>query len=100
MIKVMCAKAELIPAQVPADERVFSYFKGAKRAGVGTIANRWHGSLKGVGFDLQQRFGILYSFALRYVARIYQALEKQVQMAGPGIFSLRLDCAIQISGYR
>lgn len=46
MIKVMCAKAELIPAQVPADGRVFSYFKGAKRAGVGTIANRWHGALK------------------------------------------------------
>lgn len=50
MIKVMCAKAELIPAQVPADGRVFSYFKGAKRAGVGTIANRWHGALKRSGF--------------------------------------------------
>lgn len=50
MIKVMCAKAELIPAQIPADERVFSYFKGAKRAGVGTIANRWHGALKRGGF--------------------------------------------------
>ena len=50
MIKVMCAKAELIPAQVPADERVFSYFKGAKRAGIGTIANRWHGALKRGGF--------------------------------------------------
>ncbi|MVY05304.1 hypothetical protein GQF59_30915, partial [Escherichia coli] len=50
MIKVICAKPERIPAQVSADELVFSYFKSVKRAGVGTIANRWHGVLKRGGF--------------------------------------------------
>ena len=50
MNKVMCSQADRIPQQLQADERVFSYFKGARRDGVGTIANRWHGSLKRSGF--------------------------------------------------
>ena len=50
MNKVLCSKAERIPQQLQADERVFSYFKGAHRNGVGAIANRWHGSLKRSGF--------------------------------------------------
>lgn len=50
MNKVLCSKVENIPQLLQTDERVFSYFKGAGRDGVGTIANRWHGSLKRAGF--------------------------------------------------
>ncbi len=50
MIKVLCSKPEKIPQLLQADERVFSYFKGASRDGVGAIANRWHRSLERIGF--------------------------------------------------
>lgn len=50
MNKILCSTAERIPQQLQANERVFSYFKGAKRNGVGAIANRWHGTLKRAGF--------------------------------------------------
>lgn len=51
MNKVLCSKAERIPQQLQAEEQVFSYFKGAGRKGVGTIANRWRGSLERAGFQ-------------------------------------------------
>ncbi|QKZ04870.1 Qat anti-phage system QueC-like protein QatC [Pseudomonas eucalypticola] len=50
MIKVICARAEQLPAELQPGERAFSYFKSARRAGVGTIAKGWHGSLKRKGF--------------------------------------------------
>lgn len=50
MIKVICTTVPLLPAQLAPDERAFTYFKGARRAGVGTIGNRWYGSLTRLGF--------------------------------------------------
>lgn len=100
MIKVMCAKAELIPAQIPADERVFSYFKGAKRAGVGTIANRWHGALKRGGFRPSTEIWDFVQFCLAVCSADLSSPRRTSADAGPGIFSLRLGCAIQINGYR
>lgn len=50
MIKVICARADQLPAELQPGERAFSYFKSARREGVGTIAKGWHGSLKRKGF--------------------------------------------------
>lgn len=46
MIKIICTTVARLPAQLAADERAFTYFKSARREGVGTIASGWHGSLK------------------------------------------------------
>lgn len=51
MNKILCSKVESIPQHLQPGERVFSYFKSAKRNDVGAIANRWHGSLKRAGFQ-------------------------------------------------
>ena len=50
MIKVICTSLDHLPAQLREDERAFTYFKSARRDGVGTIAKSWHGSLKRKGF--------------------------------------------------
>lgn len=50
MIKVICTSVDRLPAQLAEGERAFTYFKGARREGVGTIASSWHGSLKRRGF--------------------------------------------------
>lgn len=50
MIKVLCTSVEHLPEQLTPDERAFTFFKSAKRAGVGTIAQGWRGSLKRKGF--------------------------------------------------
>jgi hypothetical protein len=50
MIKVICTTVARLPAQLGEGERAFTYFKGAKREGVGTIAKGLHGSLKRRGF--------------------------------------------------
>lgn len=49
-MKVICTTPDFLPAQLQPDEVAFSFFKSAKRVGVGTIANRWRGSLKRRGF--------------------------------------------------
>ncbi|UQI28553.1 hypothetical protein M3M50_16385 [Pseudomonas bijieensis] len=50
MIKVICTSVARLPAQLAEGERAFTYFKSARREGVGTIAKSWHGSLKRKGF--------------------------------------------------
>lgn len=50
MIKVICTSVDRLPAQLGESERAFTYFKSARREGVGTIAKSWHGSLKRKGF--------------------------------------------------
>lgn len=50
MIKVICTSVDRLPTQLAEGERAFTYFKGARREGVGTIARSWHGSLKRRGF--------------------------------------------------
>lgn len=50
MMKVLCTSVDQLPANVVDDERIFTLFKSAKRAGVGTIAQGWRGSLKRKGF--------------------------------------------------
>lgn len=50
MIKVICTSIARLPAQLAEGERAFTYFKSARREGVGTIAKSWHGSLKRKGF--------------------------------------------------
>ena len=50
MMKVLCTSAERLPAVLGADERAFTFFKSARRPGVGTIARGWRGSLKRKGF--------------------------------------------------
>lgn len=50
MIKVICTSVDRLPTQLNEGERAFTYFKGARRDGVGTIAKGWHGSLKRKGF--------------------------------------------------
>jgi hypothetical protein len=50
MMKVLCTSADHLPATLSEGERAFTLFKSAKRAGVGTIAKGWRGSLKRKGF--------------------------------------------------
>lgn len=50
MTKIICATADHIPRVLAEGERSFSFFKSAKRDGVGTIAKGWRGSLKRRGF--------------------------------------------------
>lgn len=50
MTKVLCTSVEHLPGTLENGERAFTLFKSAKRAGVGTIAQGWRGSLKRKGF--------------------------------------------------
>ena len=50
MTKVLCTTVDSLPKELSTDERVFTFFKSAKREGVGTIAKGWRGSLKRKGF--------------------------------------------------
>lgn len=50
MMKVLCTSVAQVPATLEDGERAFTLFKSAKRAGVGTIAQGWRGSLKRKGF--------------------------------------------------
>ncbi|SSW65850.1 Qat anti-phage system QueC-like protein QatC [Achromobacter agilis] len=50
MTKVLCTSVSHLPATLADGERAFTLFKSAKRAGVGTIAQGWRGSLKRKGF--------------------------------------------------
>ncbi|MBN8726976.1 MAG: hypothetical protein J0H15_04645 [Xanthomonadales bacterium] len=50
MMKVLCTSVDHLPATLAQGERAFTLFKSAKRAGVGTIAQGWRGSLKRKGF--------------------------------------------------
>lgn len=51
MMKILCTTVDHLPEQLADDERAFTLFKSAKRAGVGTIAKGWRGSLKRKGFS-------------------------------------------------
>lgn len=50
MMKVLCTAVDQLPATLEHGERVFTLFKSAKRAGIGTIAQGFRGSLKRKGF--------------------------------------------------
>ncbi|TAK94361.1 MAG: hypothetical protein EPO09_09855 [Aquabacterium sp.] len=50
MMKVLCTSVDHLPATLVDGERAFTLFRSAKRAGVGTIAQGWRGSLKRKGF--------------------------------------------------
>lgn len=50
MMKVLCTTVDALPPQLQPDEMAFTFFKSAKRPGVGTIAKGWRGSLKRRGF--------------------------------------------------
>lgn len=50
MMKFLCTSVEHLPSTLRESERAFTLFKSAKRAGVGTIAKGWRGSLKRKGF--------------------------------------------------
>ncbi|MGV2862093.1 Qat anti-phage system QueC-like protein QatC [Achromobacter sp. AGC39] len=50
MTKVLCTSVNHLPPTLADGERAFTLFKSAKRAGVGTIAQGWRGSLKRKGF--------------------------------------------------
>lgn len=50
MTKVLCTSVDHLPATLADGERAFTLFKSARRAGVGTIAQGWRGSLKRKGF--------------------------------------------------
>jgi len=50
MMKVLCTSVDHLPGTLAEGERAFTLFKSAKRAGVGTIAQGWRGSLKRKGF--------------------------------------------------
>ncbi|MGE4532370.1 Qat anti-phage system QueC-like protein QatC [Halomonas sp.] len=49
-MKVICTTVDCLPAHLADGERAFTFFKSAKRDGVGTIAKGWRGSLKRKGF--------------------------------------------------
>lgn len=49
-MKVLCTTPDYLPENLEAGEVAFTFFKSAKRAGVGTIAKAWRGSLKRRGF--------------------------------------------------
>lgn len=49
-MKVLCTTADFLPENLAAGEIAFTFFKSARRAGVGTIAKGWRGSLKRRGF--------------------------------------------------
>lgn len=49
-MKVLCTTPDFLPARLDAGELAFTYFKSARRPGVGTIAKGWRGSLKRRGF--------------------------------------------------
>jgi len=50
MMKVLCTSVDHLPATLAEGERAFTLFKSAKRAGIGTVAQGWRGSLKRRGF--------------------------------------------------
>lgn len=50
MMKVLCTSVDSLPTTLEDGERAFTLFKSAKRAGIGTIAQGWRGSLKRKGF--------------------------------------------------
>lgn len=82
MIKVICTSVERLPAQLAEGERAFTYFKGAKREGVGTIARSWHGSLKRHGFRPSPATWDFVQFCLRCVQPIYAQCAIPVPTAG------------------
>jgi 7-cyano-7-deazaguanine synthase in queuosine biosynthesis len=49
-MKVLCTTVDSLPEHLDAGEIAFTFFKSARRAGVGTIAKGWRGSLKRRGF--------------------------------------------------
>lgn len=82
MIKVICTSIARLPAQLAEGERAFTYFKSARREGVGTIAKSWHGSLKRKGFRQPLRLGTSFSSAWPSVRPIFARCAVQVLMAG------------------
>lgn len=50
MMKVICTTVDYLPEDLQEGERAFTFFKSARRRGVGTIAKGWRGSLKRRGF--------------------------------------------------
>jgi hypothetical protein len=50
MTRVLCTSVDRLPEELDPNERAFTFFKSAKREGVGTIAQSWRGSLKRKGF--------------------------------------------------
>jgi hypothetical protein len=50
MMKVLCTTVDHLPETLHDGELAFTFFKSAKRNGVGTIAKGWRGSLKRKGF--------------------------------------------------
>ncbi|VEI37128.1 Uncharacterised protein [Stutzerimonas stutzeri] len=68
MIKVICTSVARLPAQLAEGERAFTYFKSARREGVGTIAQSWHGSLKRKGFRPTQAAWDFVQFCLAVCA--------------------------------
>lgn len=49
-MKVLCTSVASLPPELDADEQVFTFFQGARRDGVGTIANHWKRVLRRKGF--------------------------------------------------
>lgn len=74
MIKVICSSVERLPAQLAEGERAFTYFRSARREGVGTIAKSWHGSLKRRGFRPSPATWDFVQFCLAVCATDLRAL--------------------------
>lgn len=49
-MKVLCTSVAGLPVNLDADEVTFTFFQGARRDGIGTIANRWKRTLRRKGF--------------------------------------------------
>ncbi|GAB4062395.1 Qat anti-phage system QueC-like protein QatC [Uliginosibacterium sediminicola] len=76
MTKIICTTANYIPVNLRDGERAFSFFKSAKRDGVGTIANSWRGSLKRKGFRPSPQVWDFVQFCLAVCAADLASLRR------------------------
>ncbi|EPL2634443.1 7-cyano-7-deazaguanine synthase [Achromobacter mucicolens] len=76
MMKVLCTAVDALPRNLPENELAFTFFKSAKRSGVGTIAKGWRGSLKRRGFSPSPQAWDFAQFCLSVCATDLACLRK------------------------
>jgi hypothetical protein len=76
MMTFLCTSVAHLPSALRDGERAFTLFKSAKRAGVGTIAKGWRGSLKRKGFAPNVQTWDFVQFCLSVCAADLAALRR------------------------
>jgi hypothetical protein len=76
MMKFLCTSVDYLPRTLSEGERAFTFFKNAKRPGVGTIARGWRGSLERKSFAPSAQAWDFVQFCLAVCAADLAALRR------------------------